>query len=66
MKSVWSLCQNLWGDIPDSYKIDSINQTENNYEIEQIRKRLLSEWLTEVSAHRVERQCKMYKFNKVS
>jgi hypothetical protein len=65
MKSVWSLCQNLWGDIPDSYKIDSINPTISNYEIEQIRKRLLSEWLTEVSAHRVERQCKMHKFNKV-
>jgi hypothetical protein len=67
MKSVWSLCQNLWGDIPENYKMDSMSSLEmNNYEIEQIRKRLFSEWLAEVSAHRVERQCKMHKFNKVS
>lgn len=65
MKYVWSLCQNLWGDIPDAYKIDPNTLTCSDYELEQIRKRLLSEWLADVSAHRVERQCKLHKFNKV-
>jgi hypothetical protein len=65
MKSVWSLCQNLWGDIPENYKMDPMSPLMNSYETEQIRKRLFSEWLSEVSAHRVERQCKMHKFNKV-
>ena len=72
MKSVWSLCQNLWGDIPDNYKIErdiTQNNTSdmmmNDYEREQIRKRLLSEWLADVSAHRIERECKMYKYHKV-
>lgn len=65
MKSVWSLCQNLWGDIPENYKINPTNESpKNNYENEQIRKRLLSEWLADVSAHRIERECKMYKFHK--
>ncbi len=68
MKWVWSLCQRLWGDIPDSYKIDGVNfdaESDNNiYEREQIRKRLLGEWLADVSAHRVDRECKMSKFNK--
>ncbi len=68
MKWVWSLCERLWGDIPDSYKIDAASfDTESDsglYEREQVRKRLLGEWLADVSAHRVERECKMSKFNK--
>ena len=66
MKWVWSLCQRLWGDIPDCYKIDtaSFDSDNNVYEREQIRKRLLGEWLADVSGHRVERECKMSKFNK--
>lgn len=65
MKYVWSLCQNLWGDIPDNYKIDPTGYNMSSYEQEQIRKRLFSEWLADVSAHRVERQCKLHKFTKV-
>lgn len=67
MKSVWSLCQNLWGDVPDNYKINPSESSseENPYEMDQIRKRLLSEWLADVSAHRVERESKMFKLNKV-
>ena len=70
MKSVWSLCQNLWGDVPETYKINqsepSIESEENPYEMDQIRKRLLSEWLADVSSNRVERESKMFKLNKVS
>ena len=62
-KMVWSLCQSLWGDIPDSFKSAS-STTISNYEIEQIRKRLLSEWLADSSSHRIDRECKLIKFNK--
>jgi len=67
MKSVWTLCQNLWGDIPDTYKLDPASSPfdpSNAYETQQIKKRLLGEWLADVSGHRVERECKMSKFNK--
>lgn len=68
MKAVWTLCQSLWGDIPDNYRVREgtpAYQASGDYEREQIRKRLLSEWLADVSGHRVERECKMHKFNKV-
>ena len=65
MKSVWTLCQSLWGDIPEAYKIRQSAASGVDYEREQTRKRLLSEWLAEVSGHRVDRECKMHKFNKV-
>ena len=63
---VWTLCQALWGDIPDSFRSNSISNSMSNYEMEQIRKRLLSEWLADVSSHRVERECKLIKFNNKS
>ena len=74
---VWTLCQCLWGYIPDAFKSnpmasegDSASTNENNncgrYELEQMRKRLLSEWLTDVSSHRVERECRLIKFNSKS
>jgi hypothetical protein len=65
LKAVWTLCQNLWGDIPDGYKSNPNELNMGNHELEQIRKRLLSEWLTDMSAHRIEKECKMNKFNKV-
>jgi hypothetical protein len=65
LKAVWTLCQNLWGDIPDGYKSNPNESNISNHELEQIRKRLLSEWLAEMSAHRIEKECKMNKFNKV-
>jgi hypothetical protein len=70
---VWTLCQSLWGDIPDAFKANSnthdlINGKKSDvsssqYELEQMRKRLLSEWLSDVSSHRVERECRLIKFN---
>ena len=64
-KMVWNLCQSLWGDVPDNYKTNPNEASIGDYELEQIRKRLLSEWLADVSSHRIERECKMVKFNKV-
>lgn len=67
MKMVWSLCENLWGDIPDSFKPSSCETVKlSAYEVEQIRKRLLTEWLSDVSSHRVEKECKYLKYNKVN
>jgi hypothetical protein len=66
MKVVWNLCKNLWGDIPDNYKVDSNSDSISNYENEQIRKRLLSEWLSECSSHRIEKENKMLRFSKVN
>lgn len=66
MKMVWNLCENLWGDIPESLKPNSKSESSiNAYQVEQIRKRLLGEWLSEVSSQRVEKECKYMKFNKV-
>lgn len=66
-KMVWALCENLWGDIPESLKSSSKSDAEMSpYEVDQIRKRLLGEWLSEVSSHRVEKECKYMKFNKVA
>ncbi|RNA23314.1 nuclear pore complex Nup98-Nup96 isoform X1 [Brachionus plicatilis] len=61
---VLNLCYKLWGDIPDELKSENSNLNMSQYEIEQIRKRLLSEWLTHVSSHRIEKECKSLKFNK--
>lgn len=67
MKMVWGLCENLWGDIPESLRSTQKSIANMSaYEIEQIRKRLLGEWLSEVSSQRVEKECKYMKFNKVS
>ena len=63
MKSVWTLCESLWGDVAESYKSRS---NVDAYELEQIRKRLLGEWLVDMSAHRVEKECRLNKYNKVS
>ena len=77
---VWTLCQSLWGDIPDAFKANpsahdlangqkktssssSSSDVSSQYELEQMRKRLLSEWLSDVSSHRVERECRLIKFN---
>lgn len=65
MKTILSLCSKLWGDIPDELKSSTYDSSLNQYETEQIRKRLLSEWLAQVSSHRVEKECKMLKFSKV-
>ena len=65
MKQVWSLCQNLWGDIPDSLKSNAFDKTVCAYELEQIRKRLLGEWLADVCSNRIDRECKLVRFSKV-
>jgi hypothetical protein len=63
-KMVWGLCQSLWGDIPEGFKSNSNeSQITSQYELEQMRKRLLSEWLADVSSHRIDRECKLIKFN---
>ena len=51
---------------PDNYKINSSSSSISNYELEQIRKRLLSKWLANVSSHRIDRECKLAKFNSSS
>lgn len=66
MRIVLNLCFKLWGDIPDELKSEYYDTNMNQYETEQIRKRLLSEWITQVSAHRIEKECKSLKFDKVS
>jgi hypothetical protein len=66
MKSVWNLCQNLWGDIPDGLKSNPFEKNICAYEFEQIRKRLLGEWLADTSSHRIDRECKLVRFNKVN
>ena len=67
MKNVWSLCQSLWGDIPDQMKSNPLESSNLSlYETEQIRKRLLGQWLSDSCSHRIERECKILKFNKVN
>jgi hypothetical protein len=67
MKYVWNLCQNLWGDIPNDIKSNPASESGlSMYELEQIRKRLLGEWLTDSCSHRIDRECKMLRFNKVT
>ena len=66
MKQVWSLCQSLWGDLPESNIYNSKLDELNAYEVEQIRKRLLTEWLTDICSHRIEKENKQNKFSKVS
>lgn len=64
---VWGLCENLWGDIPENLRpTQKPIANMSAYEIEQIRKRLLGDWLSEVSSQRVEKECKYMKFNKVN
>ncbi|CAF0852273.1 unnamed protein product [Brachionus calyciflorus] len=64
MRIILSLCSKLWGDIPDEVKSNNYDSNMSQYETEQIRKRLLSEWLVQVSSHRIEKECKSLKFNK--
>lgn len=64
MKAVWNLCHNLWGEIPEKYKTNSNEM--NNYELEQIRKRLLGDWLANISAHRIDKERKSASYAKVS
>lgn len=66
MRIVLNLCSKLWGDIPDELKSENYDSHANQYETEQIRKRMLSEWLTHVSSHKIEKECKSLKFNKVN
>jgi hypothetical protein len=64
MKAVWNLCHNLWGEIPEKYKSNS--KDTNNYELEQIRKRLLGDWLANISSHRIDKERKSASYAKVS
>jgi hypothetical protein len=66
MKWVWTLCENLWGDVPDGLRSSEAGGNSNAYELEQVRKKLLGEWLADVSSHRIDRECKLVRFNKVS
>jgi hypothetical protein len=62
MKHVWKLCQCLWGDIPDSRKIHP-GAPISDYENEQIRKQLLGEWLSDVTANVIDHEFKQNKNN---
>lgn len=61
-KQVWTLCQSLWGDLPDSFKSRNDSQL-GQYEIGQIRKRLLGDWLSEIGSSRISKQ--LVRLNKV-
>lgn len=63
MLSVWSLCESLWGNIEEL----EINKLSENslirYELDILRKKELSKWLTRISTHRIEREVKLCKYN---
>jgi hypothetical protein len=64
MKAVWNLCHNLWGEVPDKYKSNTGEM--NNYELEQVRKRLLGDWLANICSHRIDKERKSASYAKVS
>ena len=66
MKQVWTLCQSLWGDLSEKNMFNTRLDELSKYELEQIRKKSLSDWLSDVSMHRIDKECKFNKFSKVS
>ena len=55
----------MWGDLPENNMINTKLDELNNYEREQIRKKLLTEWLADICSHRIEKEAKQNKFSKV-
>ncbi len=66
LNAVWSLCECLWGDLDELDMLSLHEKDITSYEINQLRKNLLTKWLSNVSAHRVDREVKLYKYHKVS